>query len=129
MTQTETQTAINAAVDGYFAMWNETDPVRRRELIQKTWTPGAHYVDPMFAADGPDGLDALVAGFHTQYANHRFQRTSAIAAHHDRARWDWELVGPDGGAPVVTGTDFAVFTSDSRLREVTGFFEPPAGAA
>lgn len=129
MTETETQTAINAAVDGYFAMWNETNPDRRRELIQKSWTPDAHYVNPVAAADGPDGLDTLVAGFHTQYANHHFQRTSTITVHHDRARWDWELVGPDGGAPVDTGTDFAVFMPDGRLREVTGFFEPHSGAA
>lgn len=127
MTDAETQTAISETVDGYIAMWNETDPARRREVIRKTWTPDAHYVDPMFAAEGPDGLDALVAGFHEQYAGHRFRLTSAIAAHHERAHWDWELVGPDGGTPVVTGIDFATLTPDGRLVRWQAFSNrPPA---
>ena len=35
---------------------------------------------------------------------------------------------PDGAA-YVTGVDFAVLAPDGRLREVTGFFAPPAPAA
>jgi hypothetical protein len=53
-------TPIGEVVDGYFAMWNETDPTRRREVIEATWTPDASYVDPTFDAQGPDALDAMV---------------------------------------------------------------------
>jgi hypothetical protein len=55
-------TPIGEVVDGYFAMWNETDPTRRREVIEATWTPDASYVDPTFDAQGPDALDAMVGG-------------------------------------------------------------------
>jgi hypothetical protein len=113
-------------VENYFAVWNETDPTRRRSLIEAAWTPDASYLDPMFAADGPDGLDALVDGVHQQFPGHRFHLIGAIDAHHDRARWGWALVGPDGGAPVAAGVDFALLAPDGRLRAVTGFFEPPA---
>jgi len=59
---------------------------------------------------------------------HRFQLTGDIDAHHDRARWDWALVGPDGGVPVAAGVDVATFAPDGRLRAVTGFFHQPATA-
>lgn len=88
MSTTDTARPISTAVDGYFAMWNESDPQRRREVIAATWAQDAGYIDPMFAADGPEALDALVAA----------------------------------------GVDFAVLAADGRLRQVTGFFEPPAGS-
>ncbi|KWX00693.1 hypothetical protein TH66_03595 [Carbonactinospora thermoautotrophica] len=129
MTETDAATPINKVVDGYFAMWNETDPGRRREVIEATWAPDASYVDPLFAADGPDALDAMVAAVHERFPGHRFRLAGAVDVHHDRARWGWELAGPDGGPPVATGVDFAVLTAARRLREVTGFLERPAGAA
>jgi hypothetical protein len=132
VTDTTTSTGTSSAsevVEAYFAMWNETDPVRRRAAIERAWSPEASYVDPMFAAEGADGLDALVAGVHQQFPGHRFRLTGAVDAHHDRARWGWELAGPDGGSPVAAGVDFAVLAPDGRLREVTGFFEPQVRAA
>lgn len=128
MTEIANTTALNNVVDGYFAMWNESDPARRQAVIAATWSQNGRYVDPMFAADGYEALDALVAGVHQQFPGHRFQLTGAIDAHHDRARWDWALIGPEGGAPVAAGVDVAVLAPDGRLREVIGFFHQPAGA-
>lgn len=122
-------TPISEVVNGYFAMWNETDAPRRRAVTAATWSQDAHYIDPMFAADGHDGLDALVAAVHEQFPGYRFRLTGAVDAHHDRARWGWELAGPDGGPPAAVGVDFALLASDGRLRAVTGFFEQPANPA
>lgn len=129
MTDTRTMTAIDAIVDGYFAMWNETDSDKRRAVTAATWAPDAAYVDPMFEAIGYEELHALVGAVHQNYPGHRFRLTSAIDAHHDRARWGWELAGPDGAPPVAIGVDFATLTPDGRLRTVTGFFEQPGNAA
>jgi hypothetical protein len=118
---------VTDVVDRYFAVWNETEPARRRELIASTWAPDAYYVDPLFEAQGGDALDATVAGVHSHYPGHRFQQVGQVDTHHDRARWAWELVGPDG-APVAAGVDFAVLAGDGRLRQVTGFFAPAAGS-
>jgi SnoaL-like domain len=114
---------LEKTVANYFAMWNETDADRRRDVIAATWTPEAGYVDPMFTATGHDALDKLVAGVHQQFPGHRFRLTEAVEGHHDRARWGWELAGPDGTA-VAAGVDFAVLDSDGRLQDVTGFFAP-----
>jgi SnoaL-like domain len=127
MTETDAATPISTVVDGYFAMWNEADPARRRELIAAAWSPDARYVDPMFAADGADALDALVAGVHEQFPGHRFRLTSAVDVHHGRARWGWELAGPDGGAPVAGGVDFAVLASRCS-RPTAGCARSPASS-
>ena len=128
MTDTATATNVSQIVGAYFAMWNESDPARRRAAIEQAWSADASYLDPMFAAQGADGLDALADGVHQQYPGHRFRLTDPVDAHHDRARWGWEF-GPEGGAPIIAGVDFAVLAPDGRLREVTGFFARPASAA
>ena len=33
-------------IDRYIAAWNETDGGRRRDLIARTWTAEASYLDP-----------------------------------------------------------------------------------
>jgi ketosteroid isomerase-like protein len=58
-----------------------------------------------------------------QFPGHTFRLTTPVDAHHDRARWGRDLVGPSG-EPVVVGVDFAELAEDGRIREVTGFFEP-----
>ena len=118
-----------AMVAGYFEMWNEADPARRRAVIERTWATDASYLDPMFAAEGADALDGLVAQVHARYPGHRFRLAGAVDAHHDRVRWGWDFTGPGDGAPVMSGIDFAVLAGDGRLREVTGFFAGPSGAA
>ena len=37
-------------IDRYIAIWNETDPARRRDLIARTWSEDASYLDPLMAA-------------------------------------------------------------------------------
>ena len=129
MTDTNAATRISEVVDGYFAMWNETDPLRRHTVTSATWSHDASYIDPMFTAEGHEALDAMVAAVHERFPGYRFRLTGAVDLHHDRARWSWELAGPNGSPPVAAGVDFAVLAPDGRLREVTGFFEQAAGAA
>ena len=125
MTDNTLAAAATAAVAAYFSMWNETDPARRHDAIAAAWAADARYLDPMFSAEGADALDALAAGVHTQFPGYRFRQTSPVDVHHDRARWGWELVSAEG-VPYVAGVDYALLDADGRLREVTGFFEPPA---
>ena len=126
-TQTSTSTSIETTVDGYFAIWNEADPARRRARLAAVWSPQASYVDPMFTAAGLDALDGLVGGLHQNYPGHTFRRTGALDVHHDRARWGWDFVGPYGSL-VMSGIDVAILDADGRLRDVTGFFQPPAAS-
>ncbi|MEA2340583.1 MAG: hypothetical protein QOG11_660 [Solirubrobacteraceae bacterium] len=119
-------TDTTTVVDGYIAVWNETDPARRRELIARTWTEDARYLDPLTAGEGPEGIDAMVAGAQAQYPGTRFELAGAPDAHHDRLRFTWHLRPVDGGDALATGVDFATVAPDGRLRDVTGFLEPTA---
>ena len=122
---TDTST-LTTVVDTCIDMWNEEDADRRAGLIRTAWADDARYRDPLLEADGAGGLDQMVATVHGQYPGHRFRRTTGVDAHHDVARFGWELVAPDG-AVFVGGIDVATIAEDGRLRSVTGFFgEPPA---
>jgi len=131
MTDTATTTATTTTdsttemlADRYIAIWNETAAATRRELIAKTWAEDGHYLDPLLAGDGRDGIDAMTAGFQSAYPGHTFRRVGAIDQHHDRIRFGWELVTPDGQTFVI-GTDYGEITPDGLLRSITGFFEQP----
>jgi len=107
-------------IDRYIAVWNETDAVRRRDLIARTWTEDASYLDPMLQGAGQVGIDAMVQGVQAQFPGYQFRRTSEVDAHHDRVRFAWELA-PEGGPAFVTGVDFGIVAPDGRLNAITGF--------
>lgn len=51
-----------------------------------------------------------------------FWPAGAVDAHHDQARFTWEL-GPDGADAVVVGFDVAQRDADGRLALVLGFLD------
>lgn len=110
-------------VERYLAIWNETDQAQRRALIAQTWSDDATYLDPMMVGDGPDGIDAMIAGVQQQAAGLTFRQVGAADSHHECVRFSWELVGPNGGEPIYAGTDFGVMAADGRLQSVTGFLD------
>jgi len=117
-------TDVATVVDNYIASWNETDPERRRAIIAQTYSDDASYLDPLIRGDGADGIDAIIAAVQEQFPGHRFELATAPDAHHDRVRFAWHLLGPNGDGPIATGVDFATLADDGRLRTVTGFLEP-----
>ena len=120
---------ITKIVDAYLAMWNETDPARRAEHIDRAWARDGRYVDPKLEAEGRAALSDMVAAVHAGFPGHRFRRVSGIDNHHDELRFAWELVAPDGSI-AVAGIDVGGLAPDGRLQRVTGFFgELPARAA
>src|SRR5688500_16269598 len=95
-------TDITETVDTYLAMWNEEDPARRAELIEKAWAAEGRYTDPLQEAEGHAALSAMVEAIHAHYPGQRFRRTSGVDAHHDEVRFGWEL-GVPGGDVTVAG--------------------------
>jgi len=116
-------------IDRYIAAWNETDTTRRRDLIARTYTESACYIDPVVKGDGHRGIDAMIAAVQERFPGHAFRRTSDVEAHNDRVRFRWELA-PAKGPPVVAGTDFGVLAENgARIAAVTGFFDHVAAQA
>ncbi|MBW7974610.1 nuclear transport factor 2 family protein [Bradyrhizobium sp. BR 10289] len=110
----------------YIDLWNERTTSRRRELLSETWTADASYVDPLMKGDGPDGIDALIAGVQQRFPEFRFTLIGEPNGYGDHLRFSWGL-GPDGVDGLIKGTDFAVL-KDGRIRSITGFLDQvPAG--
>jgi hypothetical protein len=118
---TDITTEVTAVVDTYLAAWNERDPQRRAELIERVWAENGSLIDPPMSGEGHDGISDIAAAMHEHYAGHRFERTSGVDAHHDHLRFAWQLVGPDGEV-AVAGLDVADLAADGRLARVVGFF-------
>jgi len=127
MTETQTiespatETPVEAVVDTYLAMWNETDGDRRAELIATAWIEAGHYSDPLLEAKGRPELSTMVDGLQAQFPNHTFTRTSGVDLHHGLARFGWKLSGPDGTV-VIEGIDIAALAEDGRIARIAGFF-------
>lgn len=105
----------------YIATWNETDPAARRALIDEVWSADGRYTDPLADVAGRDQIDAVIAAAQAQFAGMTFRLAGPVDAHHDQARFTWEL-GPDGAA-VVVGFDVARRDADGRLALVLGFLD------
>jgi hypothetical protein len=117
---------VNTLVDDYISAWNEADADRRRATVREVFSSDATYLDPVMQGEGHDGLDAMIAAARGRFPGHRFELAGAPDAHHDRLRFTWKLVGPDGGGAVATGYDFATLAGDGRMQAVTGFLEMAA---
>jgi hypothetical protein len=105
----------------YIDIWNTTDAEVRRREIGDLFASDARYVDPLVAAEGPEAIDQTVAAVQGQFPELVF-RLGPVDAHHNQARFTWEL-GPAGGEPLVVGFDVAVADDDGRLRSVYGFLD------
>jgi hypothetical protein len=84
-------------------------------------------VDPQADVTGPAAFSDLAASVHELAPGHIFRLSSAVERHHDRLRFAWEMVSPDGDV-TLSGIDFGQLADDGRLAAITGFFgaAPPA---
>jgi SnoaL-like domain len=118
---------LDTTIDTYLEAYAEPDPARRSKLIRKVWTADGQLIDPPLDGTGHAGIDGMATALQTQFPGHTFRRTSRIDGHHGFARYEWEMLTPDG-TPALTGLDVAELADDGTLRRVVGFFGPLAAA-
>jgi hypothetical protein len=106
----------------YIATWNETEPSARRALIDEVWSADGRYIDPMAEVAGRDQIDAVIGAVQAQFTGMTFRLAGTVDAHHQQARFCWEL-GPDGVDAIVVGFDVAEWDADGRLSLVLGFLD------
>ena len=114
--------ATQILIERYLKSWNETDPLRRRVLIEEIYAEHAVYTDPMVQARGWEALDATIAAVQSMFPGHVFQLAGPVDAHHDMARFHWHLLAPGADEPLVIGFDVAQL-DDGRIRQVLGFLD------
>ena len=113
---------INELVGRYIDAWNEKDPAARRAAVAALWTEDGTYVDPLADVSGHDAIDAVIGAVQAQFPDFVFRRGPVVDAHHDLARFTWEL-GPAGADAVVVGFDVVVLAADGRIQHVHGFLD------
>lgn len=113
---------MNELVARYLETWNETDPAARRKAIDELWAEDGVYTDPIAVADGREAIDATIAAVQGQFGGMTFTLAGPVDAHHNIARFTWNL-GPEGEEALVVGFDVAVLDEDGRISNVHGFLD------
>jgi SnoaL-like protein len=106
----------------YIASWNERDAAKRLDLVAKTYTESASYVDAHRDGKGHESLVRMIGAVHERFPEtYRFRLASEVEAHHDVMRFRWEAGGIPEAPLHFGGTDVCVIAEDGRLQSVTGF--------
>lgn len=133
---------LTTLVDRYVAIWNESDPARRRNAVAALWTEDAVHVfqppqevvaaardldvAPIFQARGQQELEARVARAHEQFVapgDFSFRSQGNAARVSDGVKFNWEMVSTDGQVAAV-GLEFLFLAADGRIRLDYQFIEP-----
>ncbi|HLX56923.1 MAG TPA: nuclear transport factor 2 family protein [Ktedonobacteraceae bacterium] len=109
----------------YAAAWAETDEEQRRTLLATCWADNGIYTDSTGQAVGREALSYHIESFRQSFPGYRILLTSGIDTRHDRLRFTWTVVSPEGSR-VMEGVDFGEVGPDGRLSRITGFFSRPS---
>jgi SnoaL-like domain len=99
---------MDELLEAYVATWNETDPLERRSRIETYWHEDAWYANAVQDYEGHDGIaTAMQRNFDKWVSNgYRFRSAGTTSAHHDTARFAWQMIDPAGREVVSRGTNF-----------------------
>jgi hypothetical protein len=105
--------------DRYVAVWNETDPERRRSAIAALWAPdGRHYVAAR-EAEGYEALEERIVGSHQKNVRdggHRFRAARDARALREVVTFHWEMLPAGGESVAVTGLEVLLVDGQGRIR-------------
>lgn len=111
--------------DRYVAVWNETNPERRRQAIAELWTPdGEHYVGAR-EVRGYAALDERITASHEKNVRdggYRFRAVDDVRALRDVVTFHWEMLPRDSETVAARGLEVLIVDSDGRIRIDYQFF-------
>ncbi|WP_158816752.1 nuclear transport factor 2 family protein [Methylocapsa sp. S129] len=104
--------------DRYTAVWNETDPDRRRAAIAELWAPdGRHYVNAR-EARGYDALEKRIIGSHEKNVRdggYRFRAVGNARMLRDAVTFNWEMIPAGGDEVAAVGLEFLMVDAERRI--------------
>jgi hypothetical protein len=108
--------------DRYVAVWNESDPERRRRQIAALWVPdGQHYSD-VREARGYDALEQRIVGSYNKNVRdggHRFRARQDARTLRDIVTFHWEMLAAADDQVAACG--FAVLRVGDEGRIVVDY--------
>lgn len=117
---------LNKFAERYVDVWNETDPVRRRDKIRDLWAPTGFNQSPSLEATGYDELEKRITASHEKWVVQQgcvFRSLRNATGHHRAVRFNWDMAPRTGGEPLTVGFDFCLLDEDGRIREDYQFIE------
>lgn len=98
------QITTSDAINHYGAACNEPDETARRALLERVWADDGVHCDPTVIVEGREPLVAHLGEFRDRMPGHRIIVTTGIDEHHDRLRFGWLILDPEG-RPAIEGMD------------------------
>lgn len=113
---------VEHAVLGFVAAWNEDDPDRLWELLEKYWAEHGIVVSNYETIISRNSLYEHILRFRRDNPGTRCVLTSGVEQHHDFFRFAVVTVGPDGrrAGPAL---DVGELDSDGRIDRIISFMQ------
>lgn len=104
--------------DRYVALWNETDVVRRRQLVEAYFAPGAEHYVRAREAIGYDALEQRVTGSHEKNVRdggNSFRARPGAQQLRNVVTFHWEMTPAESPDRVVAvGLEFVMLDEQGR---------------
>ncbi|MGW2155728.1 nuclear transport factor 2 family protein [Nonomuraea sp. NPDC001699] len=110
---------IDQFVNRYVAVWNETDPVARRNAIAELWDADGTQVTESARYHGHDALEARITQAHNDLvrdAGFVFRPAGDATGHHDTVTFTTHMVPAAGGNIVWAGRIFLTLGGKGLIR-------------
>ncbi len=107
-------------LDGYYGAWRETDPARRRTLLEKLCTPRVHVRTGFASTDSIPELDAHIGNSLKHMPGMALVAAGNPVVSHNFILSPWAVQTSDGN-PIFRGTNVLTLAPDGRVRQVTSF--------
>ncbi|TWT03057.1 hypothetical protein [Reyranella sp. CPCC 100927] len=120
---------LHELVSRYVAVWNEPDPVSRRQQIAALWADDGSHFTPNQDYHGYTALETRITGAYDKWVRdggHVFRPRDPVDGHHDTVRFQWEMVRDN--TVVSVGFDFLLLGEDGRIRADYQFLDQPPTA-
>ena len=109
-------------LDHMLAAWNERDPERIRDHLNRALTDDVEFCDPQHHVTGRDAFEAMVREFRKNLPDAVCRRTSGCDSHHHLHRYEWTV--SVGDEVLVPGFDVTAVDEHGKVCRVDGFFGP-----
>ncbi|MDQ0059918.1 hypothetical protein [Paenibacillus harenae] len=110
---------VNELIHKCIRMWNEPDPVVRRELITDLWeADGLHYAGNI-EARGLEQIEQRVANAYDKFVKqggYQFILSDTVRSLRDVVMYNWEMVPSGGGEASASGFVFLFINKNGRVR-------------
>jgi hypothetical protein len=114
-------TTVPACLPNLLAAWNEYDPEKLRALVEASLTEDVAFTDPDYKIIGIDAFINQINEVRAREGGGKLIATSGVDMHHDRARYSWALVRPDGTR--LEGFDAVQLDLEQgKISRIDGFF-------